>query len=190
MELPERGCLGTLVSPWTKTPGGLDSWLLPIGSHICAEAPCTVPVRAGCRHSPRRVNSGCLETSVGGTPADGKTRKCNHAPSHGLPETSGHVFLFDIRDGSLAAATRDVGVEEVGAYSGRCVQDRIRPAVRSSARHRTRPAAICPRNVISAYYFKMASSSRRRVRRRETTQSRAPADQATRTMPSTVTIGI
>jgi hypothetical protein len=40
------------------------------------------------------------------------------------------------------------------------------------------------------YYFEMASSSRRRVRRRETTQSRAPADQATLTMPSTVTIGI
>jgi len=73
----ERVCLSTVVSPWTKTPGGLDSWLLPIGSHICAEAPCTVPVRAGCHHSRMRANSGCLGTSVGGTPAEGKTRKCN-----------------------------------------------------------------------------------------------------------------
>jgi hypothetical protein len=77
LDVLERVCLGTVVSPSTKTPGGLDSWLLPVGSHICAEAPCTVPVRAGCHHSRRRANSGCLGTSVGGTPAEGKTWKCN-----------------------------------------------------------------------------------------------------------------
>ena len=61
LDVLERVCLGTVVSPWTKTPGGLDSWLLPIGSHICAEAPCTVPVRAGCHHSRMRANSGCRD---------------------------------------------------------------------------------------------------------------------------------
>ena len=32
-------------------------------------------------------------------------------------------------------------MEEVGAYSGRCVQGSNSPVVRSSARHRTRPVA-------------------------------------------------
>jgi hypothetical protein len=63
----------------------------------------TVPVRAGCHHSRMRANSGCLETSVGVTGADGKIRKCNpnalglprppmavsrrtEVPSHPFPE--------------------------------------------------------------------------------------------------------
>ena len=46
-----------------------------------------MPVRAGCHHSRMGANSECLETSVGVTGADGKSRKCNPPSSHGLRTT-------------------------------------------------------------------------------------------------------
>jgi hypothetical protein len=60
----ERVCLGTVVSPWTKTPGGLDSGYSPSKVTSAFVAHGTVRVRAGCRHSRKRVNSGMSSSSV------------------------------------------------------------------------------------------------------------------------------